>query len=221
MGESVASSQAGRAAASSSSASAVEQLTGASGAPGGSSSPAGATTGSELSASEAMDRFVGFAAGCSTPPRRSNAWAYTSPRRAGCTARTSEGSAVRAACANSEEKPYAGMLAPRAIPSTVASATRTPVNDPGPLVTTTASNSPGVNPALHRRRSTAAITRSERGVGPLRATRPAAAPGPRRSATSSRGPHPQIASATCTRPVSCAAARPSSRAVERYNLGRP
>ena len=220
MGASGASSQAGRPVANSSSASAVEQWTGASGAPGGSSSPAGATTGSALEASDAMDRAVGFAAGCSTPPRRSNAWAYTSPRRAGCTARTSARS-VRAACASSEQKPCAGIREPMAIPWAVASATRTPVNDPGPRVTTIACSSSGRSPAPRRRRSTAAITRSERGVGPLSATSPAAAPGPRRSATSSRGPHPQIASAACTQSVSCAAARPSRRAVERYNSRRP
>ena len=52
----------------------------------------------------------------------------------------------------------------------MASATRIPVNDPGPCVATTASMAPGVSPAARSIRSIAATIMSERGVGPDRAT---------------------------------------------------
>ena len=94
-----------------------------------------------------------------------------------------------------------GCRSARASPWAVASATRTPVNEPGPRVATTASSSARSRPAARSSRSTPAMTSSERGVGPASATRPGAAAAGESSANSRRGPHAAIASTDLTASV--------------------
>ena len=65
------------------------------------------------------------------------------------------GASVLAACASSEEKPWPGMPRAAARPWAVASATRTPVNDPGPRDATTPSSASradagGAQQQIHR-----------------------------------------------------------------------
>ena len=88
-----------------------------------------------------------------------------------------------------------------ASPWAVASATRTPVNEPGPRVATTPSSPARSRPAARSSRSTPAITSSDRGVGPESATRPGATAAGESNANSRRGPHAAIASTDLTAAV--------------------